>query len=623
MDDLGNLFPQNAQRKNLKLTMYKCSRVAIALACTCGLALGLLLVPPSHFRVAVALSLTGFPLMCLSHLRWSVTGFVCGGLILALPVWAAMTLLAWEVNLPGLVPWLPVLFNGCMVALAFFCMRHKPLFLTRVSHVDKIALLTGLVVLVPLLLVFFSNGPQRLDGKKFFFARLFIKEDTFYLFAIAQQALENLSYPDANPFIAGALNYYPSFLHCGLAGLSILNNGIVATALWPFLPLLIIPGVILGFLAVVKINCNKSKISVFLIAGVYLAFILMRIDHFAHPHLQAICFGLLALAMYHVPVVQNFKSWLLFTMLSLIIIMSHTVTSTVVFAITCSIALFSFMKRKWTSAAYGGASLVVQSALLLWFNYYEKAQVLASGVSDELFMKTILERVLPYVPMFAVALVMVLRTKLRTPLSLAALLLLGLTIVYWLTGVVTSSPSRFEFIMFNAPRFGWFGILLLCCTVNLKKNLHKAGGILLLFLAIVLPQPIVRDATGLIYEAPAKISYDQIETLTKAKDSIPLTSAILSNYLVYSHSVFTGRVSYLGWYLYALNTTDESPVMTRYSGATKFFNSMTPEERIDFMRTNNIGAVCYWGDMPEDFLPEVAVEVFRTAGLSVLVLKSV
>lgn len=612
---------------NMKFHKSFPSRLTIAAVGTSTLLLSVLL-PPSILSLMLAATFSGLAPMATSNRRWSPVGFLSASLMLSLPIWAVSSVFAWSIGIGDYLGFLPVMLSAVSLIVCFF-RRKVALKLTGFTYADAFALSVTLVVAIPMLVVWQTNGPKTVENQKVFDAGLGGFTDGFYHLGLVELAKNRKSYPTENPVFAGVPNRYPSLLHCGLAGLSTRRSGPAAVTLWPILPILMLAPVALGFLAVHRLSRARKLRGILIIGVGYTAFVFIRIDHFIFPQIQAIAFGLLALLLYYTPRFpsNNWSQWIKYTALALILVASHTVSATVAIVIAMCLVGFLVIRKKRIRILPGAISVAMLVSAFVVLNNYPHQPTLKDTIPPNLIKDALRIIVLPYIFPLILALVLVIRHKPFGPLSAASFGLIMLSVCYASFGFTAATGNEIFFSVFNSPRFAVFGLLLMVPLINLKTRIDISIAGILLAYTILLPNGPVETIPSMISSEPRRYPMSDVRMIHRAFKSAP-DKSILTYKTDFGPPAFSGsplyisEASYMG---YALHTVDERVARQRLADSEAFFATMTPAARVDYMKTNGIGAVILQltpGSGTSGFLPHETVTVQHGQQWTIFKLKS-
>jgi hypothetical protein len=240
------------------------------------------LLPLGPARVLLFTGLSGFaPLACVRR-RWHWLE------LLVTPPAASLLLFAFAGAGLGprsaLVGFVPALL--CL-SLALWARRADRRITLVLGWPDAAAALALAIWIWPVVSVFRRNG-LHLAG---YLARNWFGRDSFYLFSIAEEAVQRNGWPVENPFLAGVGNYYPSLLHVGLGTLAAQSTAPTPVGiLWP-VPLLLVASPVLCLLAALRDSGRASLLrGIVVLVGLGGA-VGLRPDLFVYPHTQALAMG--------------------------------------------------------------------------------------------------------------------------------------------------------------------------------------------------------------------------------------------------------------------------------------------------------------------------------------------
>jgi len=569
------------------------------------------ILPPSPIALFLAAFFTGLPTVALSTRRWSPTAFICATIILSLPIWAISSFISNRLNCSHLLSVLPLLWAGVCLLISMWP-GFVPLKVSQMQYADYIALSIASVFALPLITIFTINGSQITKIGEYYFMYPGSELDFSYHFGLVQQAIYRQSYPFENPLFAGVPNRYPSFIHLGLAGIAVLGEGPAAVCLWPILPIFMLAPTAMGFIAIYRLSELRTSKEISLLAAVYMTFVLVRIDHFLLPQAQSIAFGLLALLLYYLPMgARNlWRQWIIWTIIALLLVVSHTVSATVAVMLAASLGMLIIIRKKWNQIIPCVISSVIIIVAFLIMNHYPHYPPTEESISSQYLKQYFNVLVLPYLIPIAIGFAFLLGQRLTTPLAVAGFALMMLTVCYWAYGFTGNSHKKIFFTLFNAPRFALLGLFLLIPYFNYRSFLGWMLPILLLVSLLLYPNQVMRALPGQFTAVALSYSMKDVQMMHRELRDM-MNHSILSNYTDLGPAAFSGCPIFIeepSYGLYALDTVPESIANQRLADRTALFGNISPSQRLNFMRSNGIGALVVSGDLAagpaQNFLPD-------------------
>lgn len=585
-------------------------RAPLALFCAVAALLLALaaLISPSQPRLILFAVLSGAAPALSLRRQWRLTEAVCAAIVGGLLLWAVAAGALWTLKASVLLPWWP----GAAAFLIGLWAAHRKIKISiTLCGADAAAVLFMLIMAIPIAVVFMANGPVFHDGRLAFVARHWIGGDSFYLFSLAQMAVERRAVPAENPFLAGLGNYYPSLLHCGMGALSLQYGAPAALGIWRAAPVFLVSSCGLLIHAILRRASWRRGVAplVFVFAGAA-GWILLRPDLFIYPQTQAfvlsVLFGIVWLigpGLFRLPPVRV----VVVLILAAALVAMHAVTSAVVLIILgceCLDCLSHPSKRR-----RGTILCVCVIALAVAHVVKNTPPHPALGLGRGICANTMFflrEHAFPWLlPLAGGGLLACACFRRRRWIVIAAACTVLLGVVSIIYGMTRYENFECWFTIFNAQRFfhlGIFVVLPLFALGGLTTRRAVSPRLISLLLifggALILPNRAARETVLLINSPPTIISSGLMELLDGIRRQTPALSRLISNLGGNALPAFTGRPEYVKSTanFFGLATIAAKDYIALFHEHESFFNQSTPAERIEFMKKRRLTHVVVAGD---------------------------
>jgi hypothetical protein len=540
------------------------------------------LLPLGAARLLGLLLLSGLPPLLLVRRRLRVSDLIVVPSWASLWLWAVLAWSLWKLGLGAILAWTPALVAAALTAVA-----HRKKLVVEIEAGFEDAVVVGVAALAAtwIVPVFTHNG---MDGDRYL-AHSWFGRDSFYFFALAQEALERHAWPAENPFLAGVDNWYPALLHLACGALSGQSGRSVPVAMIWMSPVLLATApallVSLGLRVAKSVNTTKvglalsSLAAVLGVAGPFL----LRPDLFIYPQTQCFAFGWLWLGLW---LWNEAKDERLAQVASFVVLVSvtlaHSVTGSVavIFLGTQALSLLLDQVRRREGAWLGAAALLV--ALL-----YKRVNALPFGGARRPFSLDELRGFESFlhpwwVPLAGLALVLLGNWR-RFVSLLLPLGALTLGLAYYVYGSTLLDSSDRWFVYFNAERFLHLALLVAVPLAASGRLWGFAGVALAVASAIIHPTDLARSSKNLIEEAPLVLDASALKLFERIRAETPTDARVLSSVGGYALPAFTGRAqSPNESNLWALNTLPPNEFFSRLRDAETFWG-VPPQQRLNIL----------------------------------------
>ena len=542
------------------------------------------LLPASTAKLLLLATLSGIaPLLALRR-RWSFAELLVAGPSASLATWSLLTALLWKVGISGFA--LGLVPAVIALALLLWDRRRRRVLELSAQPTDFAALAVMLLALVPVAAVFTANGPTG-EG---YTARGWFARDTYYLFALAQMAVERSTMPPENPFLAGIANHYPALLHVGLGGLSSQSGAPVAISMLKFLPLLLVsvPGLLVTA-AVRAANVPNTAAAAVLAASAACVPALLRLDLFVYPQTQILGFGLLLLAvlLWGEGRPTNGEA-VAVVVLCAVLVFGHTISAAAAILFLSSNSTVELWRKDLRRrGAVLAVTTLVLAVLFVRQSALPFAGTLRAGVPAEEVFHALSAYVVPWLPIIlGVALIAALSWR-RGPPALVGLGLLILGALYQLYAAFPTDPFERWFASFNAERFLIIGVL--CAVPTLLAMPRRlaliALGLLLAGAVLYRPGDHLTGTLGLIREPGESLETRDLNFYERVRRETPPDARFFTGIGGYAFPAFTGRSQPpVENNIWGLNTVDPKDFEARLAEHQTLF-TRTPDQRTALLQS--------------------------------------
>ena len=533
-----------------------------------------LVLPLSPLRMVLLAVLSGLSPLLAVRRRWGIAELILVPPQASLIFWCLMALPVLKF---GVFAALPALIAALLGENA---RRRKDTLTLEFTLLDAAGLLALLGMLIPITLVFHANGMQA--GK--YIAHAWFGRDSFYLFALIQEAIERGGWPTENPFVAGVANFYPSLLHVGCAALTRQSGLIAAESLLLTSPLFLATGLPLLVVAAGRAVGGPLKpISALLVVGATAGAFLLRPDLFIYPQPESYVIGWLALVLWlwgeGVPSRAEVTAALI---ASFAIVFAHTVTGA---ACVIFVASRSLDTTRVPETRFRGW-LQLSVTLLLSLLFVRLSLLPYSGARGPLSLSPLAEStdfVTPWICPIAVMIFITISGRRDLFRSLGIVALTSLGIAYYVYGSRFIDPIDRWFVYFNAERFLHLAFLItLPFAAARPRQIGLAVALCVILSAFIEPTDLAADSHTLINEAPITVDEGELAVLARIRRDTPPTALILTNFRSFAVPAFTGRSQNQNEInIWAMNTLQPSEFTKRLTDINNFFRlRLPPEKRI-------------------------------------------
>lgn len=539
--------------------------------------------------------------LLLVRRRWHSTELLSMIPVASLALWCAATPIYWYCRSERYLLWWPA-------ALALICglvclIRRRRVIIQSGSR-DTAALIAGAFLAVPIMAVYFSNGPRMIDWEPGFVARHWIREDSFYLFALAQMSAVRQAYPHENPFLSGTPNCYPSLIQGALGAICRIDSRPAPIALWPYW---IFPLIAVGPLMVHILSQFWTRSGIVTLLGLLFAFVLIRPDHLVFPQTQAFAFGFLLLLVWNLgrqPSQMILTRLVIAAGLLIILVFSHAVCSAAALAILAAVALHCALRKSPKhAAAYGGLALL-GAALFAWMNKVPYPPPMSDIFPDKNAWALVASEFRPYWVVTLIILYSYDRRWLegRHPRdswsAIATFFLVAISVMYAAHGLTRASQFDRWFAIYNAPRFlvlalffslpQWMAVLP---RIPPRSRYWRIAG-LLLGIGGFLPQT-ARETILLVTGPPYVLDAEKLGMFTDIRNKTRPNQSILTNLPDYPVPTFTGRAQYVDKLapFFTVGCVPENEVAKRLRDKEAIFSNQISQPMETWLCERNISAL--------------------------------
>jgi len=531
------------------------------------------LLAPSRARLVGLLLLSPLPLLGLLRPRWRL------GEVLSVPpsaslwLWAVLAWSLWKVRLGWVLPWAPMLLGLGVAAWAWFRPQRWEV---SVSWSDATVIVSMAAIAFWIVPVFIHNGLE--EGR--YLAHSWFGRDTFYFFALAQEALDRQAWPAENPFLAGVANWYPALLHVGWGALAGQSGQVVAIAMSWAAPVLLItaPGILvaLGQRAGWPGSVPISVTTLLGVAGPFL----LRPDLFTYPQTTCFAFAWLWLGIWlwndrQGSVKGRLAGFAVLTGL----VLAHTVAGSVAVIFLGGKAL----EGLWVRDLRREGAWVAAGALAVAFVFVKINGLPFPGPSGPLSLRAYSEfesYLRPWlVPLGGLALVLL--GNRRRPLSwVIPLGAVGLGLAYSVYGSTQLDPNSRWFVYFNAERLLHLALLVAIPLAAAGRLWGLVGVAVVVVSAVVHPTDLARSWKTLITTPTETLGSTELKLFERIRAETPVDARFISFARGYALPAFTGRSQTPNEKnIWGLNTLPNEEFRARLNDARRFW-SYPPAQRL-------------------------------------------
>ncbi|MCK4547829.1 MAG: hypothetical protein KAW17_10355 [Candidatus Eisenbacteria sp.] len=527
---------------------------------------------PGHIQLHLLLFFSGAGLATVLLGSGNLSEWVGLSTAASLVLFSVWTGLLWALNLPAVtVLWGAVLGTNILLVV-LLSIRSRSLTL-KVGYFDIAALTLWIVIRAMQLAVFSRNGvdPGMGNGEAFV-ARGWFARDTFYFYALVEQAVQGQGWPVWNPFFGGFEVAYPGLMHMGLAGLLVLSGERIAAASSGLMGVVLVPVVTLG-LGLLKSAGRRARQGILWpIAAAFLLYALaLRLDTVLYPQTQYFVLGIFLLFLRVMmtvgsgPLRGNSKSMAVGWALGLFLVLAHQVSGSAALFVWVFVAAALGRARRWVWwgwCVWAAAGLVLGLALmsggrdphLEWSWSGFDAYILYAWIGS-------LKGWLP--ALFFALWTGIVLGRMRLHLWAAAgLLVVTICVMVW--GVLQEYGQSRIVLVFNAERYLYHGFLLVFPAVAVlfcgywQRCCRQPRMRTVLVILMVLPffqlPALTYKSRGLLTDEPVVVTgdmlraYDWICSNTDIGDVIlrqPVPGSLDRERFDRSLPAFTGRSLYV------------------------------------------------------------------------------
>jgi hypothetical protein len=541
------------------------------LAASGVLALGLAVAPGAPLRALGFTIVAGLPPLLALRSRWSGLELLAVAPAASLLVFAVLGAALGPRS--ALVSFVPALLA---LALAAYAARVPRRLTLRLAWADGAALLAAAIFAFSLASVFRRNGLHGAD----YLARSWFGRDTFYLFSIAEEAVQRNGYPSDNPFLAGVANYYPSLAHVGLGTLATQSGLPVAIgSLWP-LPFLFVMSPVLCLLAALSTVQGPGWLAALSVLLGLAGAVALRPDLLVYPHTQALCMSWLFLLRWLWGGTPGLAERLAAFAVGVALVFAHSVTGATAVALLFGLCLAELGSANTRRAgACSTLGVLLLALLLLKINRlpHPGARMPLSEVSLSGLAAFLDAWRLPLLGLFGL-----LCASFRKPLAaLPVLGVVSLGLLYYGYGSTLRDGGERWFVYFNAERFLHLGLLLaLPLAASGARWLSLASVLLVLGAATLRPTQLASDTRSLVRAPALVVDPTDLAWFERIRRETPADARFLTNLGSYALPAFTGRAQNpIEGNLWGNNTLPSSEFNSRWSDAASFFQSSQADKR--------------------------------------------
>ncbi len=596
--------PANPERHAVSRIGFAAWRVHAGMAVLLAL---LAILPAGTMRACALGILAGVsPALCLRK-RWSACEWIGVSAAVAPVFWVAAAALSFRAPALPLVAWFPSV-TALVLCLSAGIRGSRVRFTS--GDQDRAAIVFTLLLAVPVTMVALSNGPfVSQGGSPGYEARSWFSSDSFYLFALAQSALERQAYPPENPFFPGTPNRYPSWIHCGLAAVASLGSGVCAVDCWRFFPFFALAGAPLWvFAGVRRSGRNRLPGTARVAAACAFCALVARPDFLIAIHSQAMALPVLLLLLWvlgpprgpfsarrHIPA----------SFLALVLVLSHSVTAAVALAVLGT----EVLRLSWPGKPRGGRIAATATWCILVVTFVALNRGGVGMTETDRWSERLATNLFRYHGPWLVPLA-VIAVALGGPWSprgkwhataVATIALLGL--LYTMHGSRLADPVESWFVLFNSRRF-WFFCLIVAVPgiLVLPRRIAWVTLILLTGSLALFPDAGRRDCVGLVFAEPRIAGAPVQRILEAVRNRTPAGAHIHTN-LGSWVAAFTGRSALVTdpINLWANGTVLSRDFDARIASHNALFNSPVPEEQISSLIKERSRFVVAYGQVPDKF----------------------
>ena len=508
-------------------------------------------LPPCPARMLVYAALTGIlPLMFL-RARWGAVSLLLLSLPTGLILWSGLTLVLTTLAGPQILAASPWVLLGLLALIAGYARYQsvsakRPMCAAvrfRPIPAEWCALVVALLAAVPLLILAHQNGADA--SHRLLILQKWMTGDPLYMCALAETVLARGGWPAENPFMAGIGNYYPSFFHCGLAGLTSLSGQAVYETVCSWM---ILHGSLSAGLAVLA--CGRMAGSMRKWHGAVLGtlaviiYLLLRYDLMLLPTTNFMVMPVLFCVAWLLGNLQarklNLRAFIAAAVVILTLVLGHTMSAAAaisLFACCCAVSLERPHTRR--IGLVMSAFLCALCALFLLINTFPYSGSIGYMPRDTAFSLDIIRRLhLPLLIPLAVCVALCISARRPVGIRFAIPLVLasGVGLAYTLSGYLVNDGILSWFKIINAPRLTQTALLFALPVAAYATSRRKPTALLLVLATVMVfllvPYPIaesVRESFSATAQTVENPSADQDGILNFLRTQTAPTDVVSSN----------------------------------------------------------------------------------------------
>lgn len=496
-------------------------------------------------------ALSGAPIALTLRRRWWLTELAAVTVIFSLIVWSLATPVLWKLHAGALLPFVPAAVAVCGWWLVVS--RRIKTIEWSFSALDLVAIGFSTLIAACVAAVLVRNGPV-FTGGAFYQARSWYVNDSFYLFSLVQNAVNTRRVPTINPFLSGEPNYYQSWVHCGLAGLTSQSGTVAALAVWRLTPLYALAAALLLPHVIARrgpLRANRTTISLVAAIG-SVGLFLLRPDLSIFPQPQTFIFPIVLVFLWllgrRLHAALRARNGLTVLLLFLLVL-SHTVLSTVAIVVLLSELLIAlWRKRIGLQFALIGVATFLAVVLFVHTNQLPYPPERGDGISKFAAYYFDINFVPCLIPAF-VLLVAAIQSLRRAPnISIAVCGLVAIGVLWCLYAATRANFFFVNWFSFNAERFVYGAYLVaLPLFLLIRRRTAISGFGIAIAAELLLPQHTARKTYQLAGAPAVTISADMATLLEWVRTQTSSDARFVSTNNVYWLPALTGHAQFSGY----------------------------------------------------------------------------